>query len=116
MGTEEEIANWLAEGNGTGEGQAVGVGLPRRLAPGVERRAPVHQQSGYTGGGHGESNVTLSSNLVEEESVKVSFPTPTRAVDEEEAWGYRPVRVCSQESSDVVGCVEAVSRACVTEL
>ena len=37
----------------------------------------------------------------------MSLPTPTRAVDEEEMWGYRPVRVCSQESSDVVGCVEA---------
>jgi hypothetical protein len=50
----------------------------------VERRAPVHQQSGYTGGGHGESNVTLRSNSVEEEGVKVSFTTTTRAVDEEE--------------------------------
>ena len=37
----------------------------------------------------------------------MSLPTPTRAVDEEEAWGYRLVRVCSRESSDVVGCVEA---------
>jgi hypothetical protein len=51
--------------------------------------------------------VTLRSNSVEEESVKMSLSTPTRAVDEEEAWGYRPARVCSQESSDVVGCVEA---------
>ena len=107
VGTQEEFASWLAEGNGTGDDLPVAVGLLRRLAPGVERRAPVHQQSGYTGGGRGESDVTLSSNLVEEESVKVSLPTPTRAVDEEEAWGYRPVRVCSQESSDVVGCVEA---------
>jgi hypothetical protein len=80
--------------------------LLRRLAPGVEGRAPVHQQSGYTGGGHGESNVTLRSNSVEEESVKMSLSTPTRAVDEEEVWGYRPARVCSQKSSDVVGCVE----------
>ena len=59
VGTQEEFANRLAEGNGTGEGQAVGVGLPRRLAPGVGGRAPVHQQSGYTGGGHGESSVAL---------------------------------------------------------
>jgi len=51
--------------------------------------------------------VTLRSNSVEEESVKMSLPAPTRAVDEEEAWGYRPVWVCSQESSDIVGCVEA---------
>ena len=106
MGTQEEFASWLAEGNGTGDDLPVDVGLLRRLAPGVERRAPVHQQSSYTGGGHGESNVTLRSNSVEEESVKMSLPTPTRAVDEEEMWGYRPVRVCSQESSDVVGCVE----------
>jgi len=32
----------------------------------------------------------------------VSFPTPTRAVDEEETWWNRPVRVCKPESSDVV--------------
>jgi len=107
VGTQEEIANWLAEGNVTWVDHPVDVGLLRRLAPGVERRTPVHQQSGYTGGGHGESNVTLSSNSVEEESVEVSLSTPTRAVDEEEAWGYRPARVCSQESSGVVGCVEA---------
>ena len=37
----------------------------------------------------------------------MSLPTPIRAVEEEEVWGYRPVRVCSQESSDVVGCVKA---------
>ena len=83
-GTEEEFANWLGKGNGTGDDLPVDVGLLRRLAPRVERRAPVHQQSGYTGGGHGESNVTLRSNSVEEEGVKVSFTTATRAVDEEE--------------------------------
>jgi hypothetical protein len=38
----------------------------------------------------------------------VGFPAPTRAVDEEEIRWYRPVRVCSPESGDVVGCVEAV--------
>ena len=59
MGTQEEFANGLAEGNGAGDDLPVDVGLLRRLAPGVERRAPGHQQSGYTGGGHGESNVTL---------------------------------------------------------
>ena len=84
MGTEEKIANWLAEENGTWDDLPVDIGLLRRLAPGVERRAPVHQQSGYTGGGHGESNVTLRSNSVEEEGVKMSFTTATRAVDEEE--------------------------------
>jgi hypothetical protein len=105
VGTQEEIANWLAEGNGTWDDHPVDIGLLRRLAARVERRTPVHQQSGYTGGGHGESNVTLRSNSVEEESVEVSLSTPTRAV--EEAWGYRPARVCSQESSDIVGCVEA---------
>ena len=44
--------------------------------------------------------------MVEEESVEVGFPTPPRAVDEEEIWWYWPVWVCSPESSDVVGCVE----------
>ena len=33
MGTEEEIANWLAEGNGAGDDLPVDVGLLRRLAP-----------------------------------------------------------------------------------
>ncbi len=101
VGTQEEVTNRLSEGNGTGDGLPVDVGLLRRLAPGVERRAPVHEQSGYTGGGHGESNVTLRSNSDEEESVKVSFPTPTRAVDEEEVWGYMPVRVGNPKSSDI---------------
>ena len=59
MGTHEEFANRLAEGNGTRDGPTIDVGLLRRHAPGVEGRAPVHQQSGYTGGGHGESNVAL---------------------------------------------------------
>ena len=35
----------------------------------------------------------------------MGFPAPTRAVDEEEIRWYRPVRVCSPESSDVVGCL-----------
>ena len=37
----------------------------------------------------------------------MSLPTPTGAVDEEEVWGYRPVRVYSPESCDVIRCVEA---------
>ena len=59
VGTQEEFANRLAEGNGSGEGQVVDVGLFRRLAPGVEGRAPGHQQSSYAGRGHGERNVAL---------------------------------------------------------
>ena len=91
VGTLEEIAIWLAEGNSTGDDLSVDVGLHRRLASGVESRAPVHQQSGYTGGGHGEGNVPLRSNSVEEQRVEVSLAAPTRAVDEEEAWRYRTV-------------------------
>jgi len=37
----------------------------------------------------------------------VSFPAPTRAVDEEEIRWYWSVRVCSHESGDVIGCVNA---------
>ena len=59
VGTQEEFANRLAEGNGTRGGPTIDVGVLRGLAPGVEGRAPVHQQSGYTGGGHGESNMAL---------------------------------------------------------
>jgi len=37
---QEEFADWLAEENGAGDDLPVDGGLFRRLAPGVERRAP----------------------------------------------------------------------------
>jgi len=39
MGTQEELAHRLVEGNGTRGGPPIDVGLLRRLAPGVEGRA-----------------------------------------------------------------------------
>ena len=58
-GMEEELTSGLLERDGARDSVAVDFWLLRRLAAGMERRAPVHEQSGYTGGGHGESNVTL---------------------------------------------------------
>ena len=61
IGLKEELANGLVEGNGAWDSSGVDNGLLRGLAAGVESGASIHQQSSYTRGGHGESNLSTRS-------------------------------------------------------